>query len=258
MRRIVLMALMVLLISACKVKVEQGFELKADGSGEAVMIVGFDQELQDMIASSGAPDPFAAMTADVPPGWTSEEWTQGEFKGFRATAAFSDVAALQSLVDSDFSGEDGLFESFSIVELDGGYRVDGVLSGESLEQNLQGAEGFDFSATADEMVGSFFEASIAIDLPGKVVSHNADEVLSGGTLVWNVGVADAGGVIRAESMPGGALPVLPLAGAAAAVAALVAGFVVWSRRRPPTNPIGRLVYDESGKPHLVSVDADTF
>jgi hypothetical protein len=256
MRRFVLLAVIVLLLSACKVKVEQGFEVKADGSGEAGMIVAFDQEAQDMMASSvpNGVDPLAGMAGDAPPGWTSEEWSQGEFKGFEATSGFNDLAALQTLVDTTFSGEDGMFESFSIVESGGGFRLDGVLSGDSLEQSAQGDDLF--AGAAEDMVGSFFEAAIAIKLPGEVVSSNADEVRSDGTLIWNVGVTDGGRVIRAESQPGAGLPIIPIAAAALALAGAVAGFVVWRRRRPPANPIGRLEYDDEGKPLTAAVPGD--
>lgn len=260
MRRFVLLGALVLLVSACKVKVEQGFELNADGSGEAVMIVGFDQELQDMLASAApaGQDPFAALTTRMQPGWRSEEWSEGGFKGFRATQDFADPAALQSLVEADFTGEEGLFESFSIVEADGGFRLDGVLSGESLEQSLEGTDGFNFAGAADEMAASFFQASIAVKLPGEVVSHNADQTRGDGTLIWNVGVSDGGRVIRAESRPGSGLPVMPLAAGALVIAVLVAGFVIWRRRRPPVSPIGRLVYGENGEPELVATEGDPF
>ena len=118
MRRIALLAVIVLLLSACKVKVEQGFELNADGSGEAVMIVAFDQEAQDLLASSvpNGADPIEAMTSDVQPGWTSKkEWSQGEFKGVRATTAFCRTREGSRIWSTRiFSGEDGMFESFSI------------------------------------------------------------------------------------------------------------------------------------------------
>jgi hypothetical protein len=259
MRRIVLLAVIVVLLSACKVKVEQGFELNADGSGEAVMIVAFDQEAQEMLSSSVPPgvDPLEGMTSGVQPGWASEEWSQGGFKGFRATARFADPASLQRLVETDFSGEDGMFQSFSIVATAGGYRLDGVLSGESLEQSMDGSEDV-FAGAAEDMVESFFEASIVIKLPGQVVSHNADEVRSDGTLIWNVGVSDGGRAIRAESGPGTSLPIVPMAAGALVVGAAIAGFLAWQRRRPPVNPIGRLEYDQNGKPQLVAVEGDPY
>ncbi len=259
MRRIVLLAVIMLLLSACKVKVEQGFELNADGSGEAAMIVGFDQEAQDMLASSvpAGVDPIEGMTSDAPPGWKSEEWSQGGFKGFRVSTGFDDLVALQTLVDTTFTGDDGMFESFSIVESGGGFRLDGVLSGESLEQSFDGSDDI-FAGAAEDMMGSFFEASIVIKMPGEVVSHNADEARSDGTLIWNVGVTDGGRAIRAESQPGGGLPIVPMAGAAVVLLAGIAGFGMWRRSRPPAHPFSRLEYDDKGKPVLVAVEGDPY
>ena len=257
MRRFALLAVLVLLLSACKVKVEQGFELNADGSGEAVMIVAFDQEAQDMLADSvPGEDPVAAMSGSAPPGWTSAEWSEGGFKGFRATAPFSDLISLQSLVVATMSGEDGMFESFSIIESAGGYRLDGVLSGESLEQSMEGDALF--AGAAEDMMESFFEAAIVIKLPGDVTSHNADEVRGDGTLIWNVGVTDGGRAIRAESQPGSSLPIIPIAAGAVVLLAALFGFLMWRRNRPPANPISRLEYDANGKPQLVAVEADPY
>jgi len=259
MRRIVFLVVLVLVLSACKVKVEQGFELNADGSGEAVMIVAFDQEAYDMLTSSlpAGVDPVEAMTTDAPPGWVSEEWSQGGFNGFRATTEFTDSAALQRLVETELSGEDGMFESFSIVESAGGFRLDGVLSGDSLEQSMDGSDEM-FAGVAQDMADSFFEAAIVIKLPGQVISHNADEASSDGTLIWNVGVADGGRAIRAESGPGNSLPIVPLAAAVVVLAGAVTGFLAWRRSRPPVNPIGRLEYDEAGKPQMVAVEGDPY
>lgn len=258
MRRFALLAVFVLLLSACKVKVEQGFELNADGSGEAVMIVAFDQEAQDMLADSvPGEDPLEAMSTSAPPGWTSAEWSEGGFKGFRATAPFADLISLQNLVVTTMSGDDGMFESFSIIESAGGFRIDGVLSGESLEQSMSGSEDL-LAGAADEMLGSFFEAAIVLKMPGDVTSHNADEVRGDGTLIWNVGATDGGRVIRAESQPGSSLPIIPIAAAAVALLAAAIGFAMWRRSRPPTNPISRLEYDANGKPQLVAVEGDPY
>lgn len=259
MRRIALLAVIVLLLSACKVKVEQGFELNADGSGEAVMIVAFDQEAQDLLASSvpNGADPIEAMTSDVPPGWTSEEWSQGEFKGVRTTTAFADPGGLENLVDADFSGEDGMFESFSIIESAGGFRIDGVLSGDSLEQSMGGTEDL-LAGVAENMAADFFEAAIVLKLPGEVTSHNADEVRSDGTLIWNVGVTDGGRVIRAESQPVAGLPIVPIAAGAVVVLAALVGFLRWRGSRTPANLIGRLEYTADGKPQFVAVQGDPY
>ena len=77
------------------------------------------------------------------------------------------------------------------------YRIDGVLSGDSLEQSMEGDD--IFAGAAEEMIDEFFDAAITIKLPGEVVSHNADEVRGDGTLVWNVGVTDDR--VRIEGRP---------------------------------------------------------
>jgi hypothetical protein len=257
MRRIALLAVTVLVLSACQVKVEQGFELNDDASGRATMIIAFDEEARELMSES-APggDPIGAMTGSAPPGWTSEEWSEGGFEGMRASANFADLNGLQNLVETTMSGEDGMFESFSIIESAGGYRIDGVLSGDSLEQSMEGDD--IFAGAAEEMIGEFFDAAITIKLPGEVVSHNADEVRGDGTLVWNVGVTDGGRVIRAESEPAASLPIIPIAAAVVVLLAAVVGSVLWRRGRPPANPITRLEYTEDGKPQLVAVQGDPY
>lgn len=256
MRRLALLAVLAVLISACKVKVEQGFELNADGSGQAVAIVAFDQELQDMLTSA-APGEDLVDFSDAPPGWEAEEWSEGEFRGSLAAIDFSDLAGLRSVVESDMTGDDGLLQSFTIEQVDDGFRFSALLSGESLESSLEGVEGLDLSGAADEVTSTFFDAAVTVKLPGKVVSHNADEVRSDGTLVWNVGLMDGGRAIRAESEGGGGLPIVPLAIGVVVLAAAVVGFLQW-RGRPTVRSIGTLSQEEDEEPVYVAVEGDPF
>lgn len=257
MRRLALLAVLAVLISACKVKVEQGFELNADGSGQAVAIVAFDQELQDMLASAAPGGDLVDFSDPPPPGWEAEEWAEDEFRGSVATADFADLDGLRAIVETDMTGDEGLLQSFAIEQVDDGFRFSALLSGESLEGSLEGVEGIDMSGAAEEMTSTFFDAAVTVKLPGKVVSHNADEVRSDGTLVWNVGVLDGGRAIRAESRAGGGLPIVPLAIGVVVVAAAVAGFLHW-RRRPTVRSIGTLSQDEEDAPVYVAVEGDPF
>ena len=221
------------------------------------MIIAFDEEAQEMLSDSiPGGDPVTAMSGSAPPGWTSEDWSEGGFDGTLVTANFADLNGLQNLVDTTMSGEDGMFESFSIIESAGGYRIDGILSGDSLEQGMEGGDLF--AGAAEEMVGEFFDAAITMKLPGEVTSHNADEVRGDGTLVWNVGVTDGGRAIRAESQPGGSLPIIPIAAAAVVLLIGVVGFLTVRRNRPPAHPITQLEYTDDGKPQLVAVQADPY
>jgi hypothetical protein len=231
MRRLIPILVLAVLLTGCKVKVDQGFELNSDGSGTASIVFGFDEELVDLMGSFAPDDdPFDQMTSDLPAGWDASDWSEGAFSGIEASTDFDDLAELHSLATMVFSGEDGLFETFLVQETgDGGFRFEATMSGESLEEGMQGVEGFDLGGSVDDLSEAFFDAEIKVKFPGDIVNHNADAQEADGTLVWNVHLTDSGRVIRAESAPGGGLPLIPIVGAAALLLAI--GAVIAIRRR---------------------------
>lgn len=238
MRRLIPILVLAVLLTGCKVKVDQGFELNDDGSGTASVVFGFDDEIMEMLSSfSPDGDPLSGMTSDLPNGWDSKEWSEGEFTGIEATTDFKDLDELRSLASMVFSGEDGLFKTFSIEETsDGGFRFEASLNAEALEAGLEGSEGFDFGGSIEDLGDTFFDAEIVVTLPGEVIDHNADQKGSDGTLIWNVGLADGDRLIRAESAPGGGLPMIPIAAGAVVTMLAVLGFMLWKRRSPAQAP----------------------
>ena len=262
MRRLIPIIVLALLLTGCKVKVDQGIELNGDGSGTASLVFGFDDELMEML-NSFAPggDPLQDMNADLPAGWTSEDWSEGVFTGMRASKDFADLAELRSIASLVFSGEEGLFESFAIEEVgDGGFRFEAVMSGEALEQGFEGMEGFDLGGSIEDLGDTFFDAAILLKLPGEVVNHNADREDSDGTLVWTVGLADGGRVITAESTPGGGLPIVPLALGLGLVVLLALGLYLWKQRS--SGSVSYEVPEAFAEPAMMeatgSVDGDPF
>lgn len=234
MRRLIPIMVLAVLLTGCKVKIDQGFELNNDGSGTASVVFGFDDEIMEMLSSfSPDDDPLSGMTSDLPNGWASKEWSEGEFTGIEATMDFDDLSELRSLAAMVFSGPDGLFKTFSVEETaDGGFRFEASMNGEALEAGLEGTEGFDFGGSIEDLGDTFFDAEIVVKLPGEITDHNADQKQSDGTLIWKVGLADGDRVIRAESAPGGGLPLIPIAAAAAVILLAVLGAVLWKRRSP--------------------------
>lgn len=262
MRRLVPIVVLALLMTGCKVKVDQGFELNSDGSGTATVVFGFDDELTEMIGSfSPDDDPFTQMASDLPAGWTSSDWSEGEFTGLETSTSFADLAELRSIAALVFSGEDGLFDSFLLEETDeGGFRLDARMSGQSLEEGLQGMEGFDLGGSIGELSETFFDANITVKFPGEVVSHNADVQESDGTLVWKVRLTDSGRAITAESAPGGGLPLVPIAAGGAIVLGILAVFVLRKQR-----PGGSVIVNDDersaepiGEPAGGPIDGDPF
>lgn len=234
MRRLIPILVLAVLLTGCKVKIDQGFELNSDGSGTASVVFGFDDEIMEMMTSfSPDDDPLSGMTSDLPGGWTTEDWSEGEFTGIEAKTDFDDLNELRSLASMVFSGEDGLFKTFAIEEsAGGGFVFEASMNGEALEAGLDGAEGFDLGGSIEDLGDTFFDAEIVIKLPGEIVDHNADQERSDGTLIWNVGLADGDRVIHAESTPGGGLPLIPIAAAAAIILLAVLGLVFWKQRTP--------------------------
>jgi hypothetical protein len=232
MRRIIPIMVLAVLLAGCKVKVDQGFELNSDGSGKASVVFGFDDELIELMGSfAPGGDPLSELTTEMPPGWSSEDWSEGEFTGLQASTEFADLAGLRSVAALAFSGEDGLFETFLVEDTSGGgFRFEATMSGETLEESMQGFEGFDLEGSANELSETFFDAEIFVKLPGRVTSHNADRERSDGTLVWNVRLTDSGRMIQAESEPQGGLPLVPISVAVGIVLLTVAGVAVWKQR----------------------------
>jgi hypothetical protein len=256
MRRFIPIVVLAVLLTGCKVKIDQGFEIKSDGSGSASVVFGFDDELMETMSSfSPDDDPLAQMETDLPGGWTSSDWSEGEFTGLEASTDFADLPELRSIASVVFSGEDGLFETFKIEETaDGGFRFEATMSGESLEEGLQGVEGFDLGGSVDDLSETFFDAEINVKLPGEVTADNADAHQSDGTLVWKVRLTDSGRVISAESAPGGGMPIIPIAVGIAAAVAIAAAFTMMRNRSggsvmaneealaiPIAEPVGRPV-----------------
>lgn len=261
MRRLIPIVVLAVLMTGCKVKVDQGFELNSDGSGTASIVFGFDEELMELM-SSFAPgdDPLDQMTSDLPAGWDASDWSEGGFTGLEASTDFDNLAGLHSVASQVFSGEDGLFETFLVQETgDGAFRFEATMSGETLEQGLEGVEGFDLGGSIEDLSETFFDAEIKVKFPGEVVDHNADAQESDGTLTWDVHLTDSGRVIRAESAPGTGLPLLPIAGAAALI--LVIGIVV-ALRRPGSGVSAIVPEGEAAAPVVVPagrpVDGDPF
>lgn len=232
MRRLIPIVVLAVLLTGCKVKIDQGFELSNDGSGTASITFGFDEELNGLLESfAQGEDPFDQMTSQLPPGWEANDWSQGEFSGMQASTEFADLNELRSLASTVFSGEDGLFSTFSIEETaDGGFRFEAAINSESIESEMQGLEGFGMDGSLEDLSGSFFDAEVTARFPGEVISHNADRQESDGTLVWRLNLIDSGRVIRAESAPTGGLPLMPMAAGAAVLLAVGLGVAIWKRR----------------------------
>jgi hypothetical protein len=140
-----------------------------------------------------------------------------------ATQDFEDISELTADLVSDTTGE-GLFSEFSFVMDDETAALAATASSE--EQDV-GDLGLDPSA----LTGDVFSANFILGMPGTVVEHNADEVLSDGRLKWTLPILGGTKTFVAKSEIGGSslwwlwivLGVVLVVGVIAIIAAVVLG-----------------------------------
>jgi hypothetical protein len=140
-----------------------------------------------------------------------------------ATKDFEDISQVMTDLVGDTSGE-GLFSEFSFVMDEESAAFAATASSE--EQDT-GDLGIDPSA----LTGDVFSANFILGMPGDVVEHNADEVLSDGRLKWSLPILGGTKTFMATSEFGGSslwwlwivLGVVLVVGVVAIIAAVVLG-----------------------------------
>lgn len=223
--RVIVLAGLMLLVSGCKVTLEQSTVVNEDGSGTATVVVALDEEFRSLLESTGQDvDGFAESfdeRFDVTP------FDDGEFTGVRAVTTFEDPTELNDLLAATPAiGQAS--EQISLTK-DGRSFEFGASLGNVAEQIGEVAGAGDFIDA--ESFDDIFDISILMKLPGELQSHNADEVRADGTLVWNLtSVSD--GELQASAETPVAWTIYIIAGGV--IGALVGIAAMRSRRPTPT------------------------
>ncbi len=201
------------MLSGC-IQMDQRFDVQADGSIRADILIAIDKEQFGALASLGegvtettikgkktATTKPADLCADlvtdtkkgVEKGATVLPYKSGKFCGARIRQTYpagSDLKAkLNATLDSAGSATDStgtgstsdpFFDTLSLKKVGSGWVLDGRVGAVQ-------------DATADpsevELAKTFFKdakITVRFKLPGKVSTHNATSVESDGTLVWTV------------------------------------------------------------------------
>lgn len=227
MKKLILLVVGVALLTvACKAEVNVLVDINDDESGTVAFEFGLDDELRGLLESSGgtADDLFGELDLDIATeGGTVTERTDGDMTFTGATKDFEDISQVMTDLVGDTSGE-GLFTEFSFVMDDESAAFAATASSE--DQDM-GDLGLDPSA----LTGEVFSANFILGMPGDVVEHNADEVLSDGRLKWSLPILGGTKTFIAESEFGGSslwwlwivLGVVLVVGVIAIIAAVVLG-----------------------------------
>ncbi|MDH3498981.1 MAG: hypothetical protein OEM97_02565 [Acidimicrobiia bacterium] len=228
-------------LASCEARFDSNVVVNDDESGVVTIELALDDELRQLLEEQGGEQflGFGDQLADVPEGWTSEEFTEGVFQGVRVSTEFGDFAELEVRLA-------GIDEQLGQSELSvpATFRTLGLSrDGDTFSFRADvgdAAAGLD--ALGDQEVGgldvaqiidTIFTIRFIVTLPGEIVQHNADSI-DGSTLVWQVNSTDATSVLFATSDAMSGPSAASIAGVAA-VAAFVIGLALFgvarSRRR---------------------------
>ncbi len=217
-----------LLTSACKFQVNMLVDVNQDGSGAIATEMGMDQEFLDLIKSNGgSPDDITSQFDTDLPGAKPYQREEGDFTYYGVRKEFDDITQAGEFLSR--GGPNSPFESFSLTMDDRGTQLDAKVK---VPSDLGGNN--ELGIDPSQLAGDFFTFRLVASLPGKVVEHDADEVLPDGRLVWNLPVTGGEKTIHVRTEYGGGslgwlwilLAILVIVGVAAAIVA-----VLVSRRR---------------------------
>lgn len=277
--RVAVIAVGLVLLSACKVDIDLATEVEEDGSGtmtvtlllgetvrstlrEGGLVTQDPEELRKIIESEGqdavfsrGPDPVEILAETVPPEWDVEEVAEGNVRGLALRSSFSaldeipellapfddwgDEIAARQGADAEQGGVPVVARGFTITRDGPVFRFRGEPNAEAYE----GATGGPNNLLA--------EFTISVKLPGGVREHDADEK-EDGALIWHI-VPGSSRTISATSdltYDPREFPTVPLAVGAsvAGLAGLLALRHVRGRRRNGSGPPGPDVPDSEPVP----------
>jgi len=224
-RLIVVVALVALAATACKLETNYGAVINTDGTGKIIAEIGMDEEAQGFFLQEGT-DPFAGQALGEIPGATTRQETRGDMTFYVIEADVDDVSQIEDMMLND---SESLFKTFSVTVTDS--RVTVSATADAADTLGAQAEGFDPTVFEDSI-----SANVKLTLPGRILTNNADRV-EGNTLIWAVPVLGGTLDLQAESDPngspagdGGGFPMWILVVAAAVVVAIVV-YVIMQRRK---------------------------
>jgi hypothetical protein len=229
MKKLLLLVAGIALVTvACRAEVNVSVDIEEDRSGTIAFEFGIDEEFRELIESSGGTteDLFGDLDLGIDlgvEGGAVIERTDGDMTYTGAKQEFADI----SEVMSDLIGEtndDALFQEFSFVMDDESAALSATATGDATEAG-------DLPFDPTELTDDVFSANFILGMPGTVVEHNADEVLSDGRLLWALPILGGTQTFIAKSEFGGSslwwlwiiLGVVLVVGVIAIIAAVLLG-----------------------------------
>jgi hypothetical protein len=185
------LAILIALITAsCRIEANLDLAIEDDGSGTYTAEVGLDDELRQALAAFGDPDEILSTLDFGVPNASTSERVEGDMTYSVVTASFDDASELSEMIQEGVDGNP--FERFDITVDDEGATVNAAIQlPEALTSAVAEAE--DLPSTLEAAV------TIQLEMPGRVVSSNADRTIGTNELVWDIDLTDAEVLIEAQS-----------------------------------------------------------
>jgi len=168
-----------LVLSACRIESNIILNIDEDGSATVGAEIGFDEDMLDLVTQGGG-DP-SDILGDLPDlggdGVEPIQRVDGDMTYYGVTTNIDDLSTY------DFDGFEG--EAFSEFS----YQFDSNSATLAATVDATGVGdlgGEDLGIDPAEITGDIFSARVLVAMPGTIAEHNADEVMSDGTLVWNL------------------------------------------------------------------------
>lgn len=193
---LLLVAGLALITTSCRAEANTIVSVEEDRSGTVVFEFGADEEFLGLLEATGANPADLFATGDAPvPGSTPIQRTEGDMSFWGFEWAFDDVDEIsESLAGaSDATGADLSDLSFEMNDdgavLDASFATPTEeLTGLPLDQEIPLGD-----------IGNVLSVNFVMGMPGTVVEHNADQVLSDGSLLWEIPITGGTTEILARS-----------------------------------------------------------
>ncbi len=239
MKRYAPFLLLALILAACTVRFDADLVVNEDESGTFTLFLGLDEQLAGLAQQFGGEDlDLSERIGAGAESWTTEEVEEDGFKGTRVATEFDDFDDLEAKLTELSEGSGGglgteFLSRFELTHEGDDFHFEADISGvgEVLTDVIGETEGAGMIGALDsDTIAEIFEIRFRLSLPGTIGDNNADTV-SGGTLTWNLDLADDAERMVANSTLGGSSSALLFGGGAVAIAAIAGIGIAAMRRR---------------------------